>query len=95
MRQTLVDARRDLAKTASFAGLHFIVAFTVAWLLTGSVAVATGIGLIEPLANTVAFFFHERAWARADARAVARRARRPAMRPPAAAPDHASHAAAA
>jgi uncharacterized membrane protein len=74
MRQKIVDARRDLAKTASFAALHFAVAFTVAWLLTGSIAVATGIGLIEPLANTVAFFFHERAWARADARA-ARRAR--------------------
>ena len=27
---------------------------------------ATGIGLIEPLANTVAFYFHERAWRRVD-----------------------------
>jgi uncharacterized membrane protein len=72
MRQKVFAARRDLAKTASFAALHFAVAFTVAYLLTGSVAVATGIGLIEPLANTVAFFFHERAWARAEARAAAR-----------------------
>jgi uncharacterized membrane protein len=72
MRQQLVTARRDLAKTASFAALHFGVAFTVAWALTGSVAIATGIGLIEPLANTVAFYFHERAWARAEARAARR-----------------------
>lgn len=58
--------RRDLLKTLSFAALHFAVAFTVAFALTGSVAVATGIGVIEPLANTVAFYFHERAWRRVD-----------------------------
>ena len=53
---------RDLAKTLSFAVLHFVVGFTVTYLLTGSVAVATGVALIEPAANTVVFFFHERAW---------------------------------
>lgn len=58
--------RRDLLKTLSFAALHFGVAFTVAYALTGSVAVATGIGLIEPVANTVAFYFHERAWRRVE-----------------------------
>lgn len=58
--------RRDLMKTLSFAGLHFGVAFTVAYALTGSVAVATGIGLIEPIVNTVAFYFHERAWRRVE-----------------------------
>jgi uncharacterized membrane protein len=55
---------RDLAKTLSFAVLHFVVGFTVTYLLTGSVAVATGVALIEPAANTVVFFFHERAWQR-------------------------------
>ena len=68
MRQKIAEARRDLTKTASFAALHFAVAFTVAYLLTGSATIATGIGLVEPLANTVAFYFHERAWARAEAR---------------------------
>ena len=63
--------RRDLLKTLSFAALHFGVAFSVAYALTGSVAVATGIGLIEPLANTVAFYFHERAWRRVDGRGPA------------------------
>jgi uncharacterized membrane protein len=58
--------RRDVLKTLSFAALHFGVAFTVAYALTGSVAIAAGIGLIEPLANTVAFYFHERAWRRLD-----------------------------
>lgn len=57
--------KRDLAKTVSFAALHFAIAFGVAYVLTGSAAIATGIGLIEPALNSVAFFFHERAWQRA------------------------------
>ena len=59
-------------KTLSFAVLHFGVAFTVAYALTGSVAVATSIGLIEPIANTVAFYFHERAWRKLDGRDASR-----------------------
>jgi uncharacterized membrane protein len=55
---------RDLIKTVTFALLHFAVGFGVAYLLTGSVAIATGIALIEPAANTVVFFFHERVWRR-------------------------------
>ena len=61
---------RDYLKTLSFAALHFSVAFGVAFLLTGSVAIATGIGLIEPALNTVAFHFHERAWRKADTRST-------------------------
>lgn len=55
-------------KTLSFAVLHFGVAFTIAYTLTGLVTIATGIGLIEPLANTVAFYFRERVWRRLDGR---------------------------
>lgn len=55
---------RDLLKTASFATLHFGVGFGVTYALTGSVAIAAGVALIEPLVNTVIFFFHERAWQR-------------------------------
>jgi uncharacterized membrane protein len=58
--------KRDVIKTLSFAALHFGVAFTIAYALTGSVSIATGIGLVEPLANTVVFYFHERAWRRVD-----------------------------
>ncbi|MBB3065226.1 MULTISPECIES: DUF2061 domain-containing protein [Limibacillus] len=55
---------RDILKTASFAVLHFTVGFAVTFALTGSLAVATGVALLEPLANTVVFYFHERAWRR-------------------------------
>ncbi|MEM6907409.1 MAG: DUF2061 domain-containing protein [Pseudomonadota bacterium] len=54
--------RRDLAKTFSFLTLHFIVGFSVAYAFTGEIALAGGIALVEPIANAVVFFFHERAW---------------------------------
>ena len=62
------DQRQTMFKTFTFALLHFGVAFSVAYALTGSIAVATGVGLIEPLVNTVAFYLHERAWRRAETR---------------------------
>ena len=52
----------ELIKTFTYLALHLTVAFTVGYLLTGSVALAGGFALIEPLCNAVAFFFHERAW---------------------------------
>ncbi|HSQ69087.1 MAG TPA: DUF2061 domain-containing protein [Steroidobacteraceae bacterium] len=64
--------KRDLLKTLSFATLHFGVAFAVTYALTGSVTVAAGVGLVEPLANTFAFYLHELAWRRADAAGSAR-----------------------
>jgi len=58
--------RRDLAKTLSFLTLHLLVGFTVAYAFTGSIALAGGIALVEPLVNAFVFFFHERAWSRRD-----------------------------
>lgn len=53
-----------MAKTLSFAGVHFTVAFGVGYLLSGSIAVGGAIALVEPLCNTVAYFFHEKLWER-------------------------------
>ena len=64
----------DLVKTASFATLHFSVGFGVTYLLTGSIAISTGVALVEPAVNTVVFFFHEKAW-RALGRRLALRGR--------------------
>lgn len=58
------DVNAPLAKTLSFAVLHFAIAFTVAYLLTGSLITGGLIALIEPACNTVAFYFHEKFWAR-------------------------------
>ena len=54
----------SLAKTVSFAAVHFTVAFTLGWLLTGSIVVGSVLALVEPACNTVAFYFHEKLWAR-------------------------------
>lgn len=51
-----------MAKTISFAAVHFSVAFTVAYLMTGSAVIGGAIALVEPALNTVAYFFHEKAW---------------------------------
>jgi len=50
------------AKTASFATIHFTIAFTVAYLLTGSLLVGGALAIIEPALNTVAYYFHEKFW---------------------------------
>tara|TARA_B100001105_G_C22176922_1_gene351001 strand:- start:347 stop:580 length:234 start_codon:yes stop_codon:yes gene_type:complete len=64
----------DLIKTATYLTIHLTVGFTVAYWMTGSVALAGGFALIEPMINAVAFFFHEQAWKGI----LARRARPPA-----------------
>lgn len=51
-----------MKKTLSFAAIHFSVAFTIAYLLTGNILMGGLIALIEPAINTVAFYFHEKAW---------------------------------
>lgn len=53
---------QDFVKTITFLALHLIVGFSVAYVMTGSVAIAGGIALIEPMVNAIVFFFHERAW---------------------------------
>jgi uncharacterized membrane protein len=53
-----------MTKTISFAAVHFTVAFTVAYVMTGSVLVGGAIALVEPAINTVAYHFHEQVWKR-------------------------------
>ena len=51
-----------MKKTFTFAVLHFSVAFGVAYVLTGRVGISGAVALVEPMVNTVAFYFHEKAW---------------------------------
>jgi uncharacterized membrane protein len=52
------------SKTASFAAVHFSVAFSVAYLISGDPLVGGAIALVEPAVNTLAYYFHERVWNR-------------------------------
>ncbi|MDN3700938.1 DUF2061 domain-containing protein [Vibrio artabrorum] len=56
-----------MKKTLTFAALHFTIAFSVAYLLTGDILIGSLIAMIEPSVNTVAFYFHEKAWAQVPA----------------------------
>jgi uncharacterized membrane protein len=51
-----------MAKSAVFGVMHIAIAFGVSYWLTGSVAIAGAITLVEPLANTVAHYFFDRLW---------------------------------
>ncbi len=55
-------------KTASYGLTHVVVATGVAYALTGDLAAALGIGIIEPLIQTGVFAIHERFWERSPAR---------------------------
>ena len=52
-----LPAGTPLLKTLTFAVVHFSVAFSVAYLLTGSLGIASLLAMVEPLCNTVAYFF--------------------------------------
>ncbi len=53
-----------MAKTITFGIVHFTVAFSVAYVISGDVLVGGAIALVEPAINTVAYFIHEQAWSR-------------------------------
>ena len=53
-----------MTKTMSFAAVHFCVAFTVGYIMTGSVVIGGAIALVEPAVNTIAYHFHEKVWYR-------------------------------
>ncbi len=69
------SGRLILAKSAAFGVVHLGVAFGVSYALTGSVAIAGAITLIEPLVNTVAHYFFDRWWGHPKAGAALQGAR--------------------
>jgi uncharacterized membrane protein len=63
-----VTEENIMAKTASFAVIHFTVAFSVGYALTGSWVVGSALALVEPAINTVAFYFHDQVWKKIEAK---------------------------
>ena len=56
---------RRIAKTASYWLVHISVAFTLAYVLTGNLAAAMAMGLLEPTVQALVFFLHDWLWERA------------------------------
>jgi len=53
-----------MIKTVTFGMMHMSVAFAVVWLMTGDMLIGGAVALVEPLVNTMAYYFHERLWSR-------------------------------
>lgn len=54
-----------LLKTVTYSIMHICVATALAYIISGSWAIAISIGLLEPMVQTVFFYMHERVWERA------------------------------
>ncbi len=63
---------RAALKTLTYGAMHFTVAVTVAYAVTGSWTTALGVGIIEPLVQTGFYNLHEKLWARAGETAPVR-----------------------
>lgn len=60
-----------MTKTITFTLMHFCIAFSVAYALTGSLTVGGLVAVVEPLCNSVGFYLHEEFWQRIESKGEA------------------------
>ena len=53
---------RSLLKTVTWRLTGSGATFGISWLISGDIAVAGTIAIIQIVANTVLYYFHERIW---------------------------------
>lgn len=61
-RRWMSRLRPSAFKPLTYSAMHLSVAIAVAYALTHDWRVALGVGVIEPMVQTVAYMVHERAW---------------------------------
>jgi uncharacterized membrane protein len=61
---TGVATMPTILKTVTYGFMHLIIAFFVAWFVSGDIMIAVGISLIEPFIQIAFFFMHEKVWDR-------------------------------
>lgn len=64
----LIFEHQTMMKTITYCLMHFIVAISVAYALSGNWGIALSIGIVEPLVQTFCYNFHERGWTKASNR---------------------------
>lgn len=57
---------RSIAKTFSWRAIATLITSLVAFIMTGELALAVEIGLLDTTAKLAAYYFHERAWLKID-----------------------------
>lgn len=60
----VANNQRMFKKTFSYYIMHISVAMLVGYFVTGSLAMAIALSLLEPTVQAFAFFFHEKIWER-------------------------------
>ncbi|MNR27272.1 hypothetical protein D3C85_1445380 [compost metagenome] len=68
LRQLFKANQPTLMKTGSYYLIHISVAACVAYAVTRNFWASLTLSLLEPTVQAVAYFFHEKAWNRAQAR---------------------------
>jgi uncharacterized membrane protein len=63
-RRRLLPLRITALKPVTYSIMHLLVAISVAYALTRDWRIALGVGVIEPMVQTVAYMLHEKAWSR-------------------------------
>ena len=58
----LQNNRTAFHKTASYYAVHIVVAAAVAYAVTGNAVAAITLSLLEPTAQALAYFLHDKAW---------------------------------
>ena len=63
MRRNVME-RRSIVKALTYRILIMTLDFTTIYLMTGTVRIAVGFMIVSNIYTTVAYFGHERIWAR-------------------------------
>lgn len=66
INQFMTNNQRMFKKTLSYYIMHITVAMLVGYFVTGSLAMAITLSLLEPTVQAFAFFFHEKVWEKKD-----------------------------
>lgn len=56
------DATRLIIKSITYGIMHICGAVSVAYVMTGNIYIALGVGLVEPIVQIFIFAFHESLW---------------------------------
>jgi len=54
--------KRSVVKTVSWRLIGTIATIVISYFITGTMALAFSIGIIEMISKMILYFFHERAW---------------------------------
>jgi len=54
--------QRSLVKTISWRLIGTLATIVISYVITGTLALAFSIGIIEMISKMILYFFHERAW---------------------------------